>query len=332
VEIGACAVRRRPGSEMPRSCGHHARLAARGGSDGGGGGGGRLPRPFGRVLAWACVIVATWLMVAPGWAAGVEFPSSGEFDAHVGRYHHALVLVGLSKGCAKCNILLGELERVRLLRGAADLVAIVAVDAREHKRGLRDFEVTEVPTLLWFSRAGGANARAANMALQTGTGVVRRQRVRARGLPDPEPFSGHPLTAAGIAAFLNEKLGPGKATVGAAVALTGGGGGGAAAAAASAAAAAAAAEGAGTVEFVGVVLDDRTFQATVGNPDTFTLVLFCNSWHAECKAFRETCVRARACPCACASSFVGWLVCAVMRVCVRYFSVCVRARARGGAD
>ena len=211
----------------------------------------------------------------------VDFPSPTTFDSHIARHHHSLVLIGLKKGCPKCNILLSELQRVRIAAAArnSNLLSLVAIDVREHKANVRDFDVTQVPTLLWFSRAGGGSARAANEALQTGRGIIRQQRINSRGLPYPELFSGHDLTAEGISAFLNDKLGPGKTSV-----LTNSAGGNVPEPGGSVDAAAGG-------EFVGVLLDDRTFYATVFNPDTFSLVLFCNGWNEECKALRSTYAR-----------------------------------------
>ena len=221
--------------------------------------------------------------------AAVVFPQPGEFDSHLRRFHHGLVLVGLEKKCDKCTIVLSELERIELRDvqsgGASsqptDLLTLVAVDAREHKHNIRDFEVTQVPQLLWFSSSGGAAARVANLAARMGRGVIRRQRLQERGLPVPEPFPGTDFSAASISDFLNARLGPNKTFVRPknrrTLALDDTKTDPSTAAIRS-------------LEFVGMTLNDRTFYPTVHNPDTFSLVLFCNSWNQECKDFRDTSV------------------------------------------
>jgi hypothetical protein len=297
--------------------------------------------------------------------AAVDFPSASELDAHLRRHQHTLLLVGLEKGCPKCTLLLEELELVQVRsdlgraapgrsdaggRGAAASAAadspvvaerflsLTTVDVKQHKANLFDFEVTEVPTLLWMSRAGGVGIGAAAAAAVVGPshrGVLRRQRLQRRGLPEPQPFRGYELTAEGMVAFINARLGkdkvfvfdplairdgqagggserpggPGRGGKGGGGRRDGGGGGGAAAAgggggrgglsagqhAASAspepsAVVARKAVGARERRFPGTVLDARTFFMTVLNPDVFVLVLFCNSWHRECKQVRDTCV------------------------------------------
>ena len=73
------------------------------------------------VLLWLACACA--LHVGRGDGSNVQFPSPPELDNVIARHHHALVLVGLEKGCPKCNILLSELERVRL-RGVGGLSLI----------------------------------------------------------------------------------------------------------------------------------------------------------------------------------------------------------------
>lgn len=238
-------------------------------------------------FAFAFFVVLLSISASDLSVAAVEFPSPTAFDSHIARHHHSLVLIGLEKGCPKCNILLSELQRVQIAAAArnSNLLSLVAVDVRQHKANVRDFDVTQVPTLLWFSRAGGGRARAANEALQTGRGIIRQQRIDARGLPYPEPFSGFDLTAEGISAFLNDKLGPGKTSV---LADPPAGGDYVPPEPGASVGAAPPPPPPPGGEFVGVVLDDRTFYATVLNPDTFSLVLFCNGWNEECKAFRST--------------------------------------------
>ena len=251
----------------------------------------------------ALLVVMIYQHLLPACHGAVEFPSPADFDSYVVRHHHSLVLVGLETGCEKCNILLSELERVQLRdpqqgtgsrsgsSGGNDVtsgfLSLVAVDARKHKANIRDFDVSQVPTLLWFSRTGGGDVRARNAQLESGRGILKRQRIVARGIPVPEPFGGgYEITAEGISAFLNDKLGPGKTFVHRRMP-----------AARPSLNADRVADGAveDDGDFVGMILDARTFYATVLNPETFVLVLFCNSWHTDCKDFRSTYVFVSVC-------------------------------------